>query len=318
MTTLKDVAKEAGLSLQTVSRILNNRGYISEAARKKVYAAIEHLDYKPNEMARALFRKKTNIIGFIVPMVSHPFFAEMAGYIERYAHEQGYKTLICNSDSDIEKEKEYLELIGRNQVDGIIGAFYNTDIGEHIKSSLPLVTIDRQFDGIPYVSSDHYEGGYMATQLLIDKGCTYIAHISGDLGADNLGNRRSKAFIDSVSRNNVRYILEETSIASFDLVNGFFEKYPDVDGLFAGSDILAASIIYVANSIGKRIPQDLKLIGYDDIDMASMTVPALSTIKQDIRKIAETSVQLLISRIDDQPNSIENILPISIIERETT
>ena len=106
MATIKDVAKAAGVTVTTVSRVLNNRGYISEMTRKKVYAAMKDLDYQPNEIARSLYRKKSNIIGLIIPAVSHPFFGEMANYIEFYAYEQGYKILLCNSHLDREKEKK--------------------------------------------------------------------------------------------------------------------------------------------------------------------------------------------------------------------
>src|SRR5690554_6672535 len=114
MATIKDVAKEAGLAVGTVSRVLNNRGYISDKARKKVYEAMKRLNYKPNEIARSLYRKKSNILGVIVPLVSHPYFSELVNMIEFYAYEAGYKVLICNSYSNSEKEKSYIELIHRN------------------------------------------------------------------------------------------------------------------------------------------------------------------------------------------------------------
>ena len=109
MPTIKDVAEKAGVTVTTVSRVLNNRGYISEATRKKVYKVMEELNYQPNELARSLYRGKSNLIGLIIPTVSHPFFGELSAYIEGYAHSKGYKILLCNSQLEREKEKEYIE-----------------------------------------------------------------------------------------------------------------------------------------------------------------------------------------------------------------
>ena len=119
MPTIKDVAERAGVSVTTVSRVLNNRGYISQATRTKVYQAMEELDYQPNEVARSLFRKRSKIIGLIVPTVAHPFFGELTSYLETYAYSRGYKVLICNSQLDASKEQEYIGMLRRNQVDGI-------------------------------------------------------------------------------------------------------------------------------------------------------------------------------------------------------
>lgn len=322
MANIKDVAKEAGLAVATVSRVLNNRGYISDLTRKKVYEAMERLNYKPNEIARSLYRRRSNILGIIVPMVSHPFFAELANHVEFYAYQAGYKVLICNSYSDSNKEKGYIELISRNQVDGFIITTYTKDAPEYINSSIPVVTIDRSFSGLPYITSDHYSGGGLATNLLIESGCKKIAHISGQLDIDITANNRSKAFLDVVSQKNIDYVIEQMKLATFEnyknLAFRFFEKHPDVDGIFAGSDIIATSFIRVANSLGKGIPKDLKIVGYDDIEMASMFVPALTTIKQHIQNIAEKAVKVLLGKIEGEEVPIENVLPVNLVERETT
>lgn len=172
MTTIKDVAKAAGITVTTVSRVLNNRGYISDLTRKRVYEVMEQLNYQPNEIARSLHRSKSNILGIIVPKVSHPFFAELTNYVEFYAYQAGYKVLICNSYSDSVKERDYIGMINRNQVDGFIICSYTQDTSEYINSSLPIVAIDRDFsNGVPYITADNYNGGILATNLLIDKGC---------------------------------------------------------------------------------------------------------------------------------------------------
>ena len=322
MTNIKDVAKEAGLAVGTVSRVLNNRGYISESTRKKVYDAMDRLNYKPNEIARSLYRKKSNILGVIVPSVSHPFFAELTGYIEFYAYQAGYKVMICNSYADRTKEKDYIELINRNQVDGFIATIYTKDSDEYINSSLPLVTIDRSFDGIPYITSDHYDGGVQATKYLIEKGCRKIAHISGELGITTIANYRSKAFYDVVSQSNVEYVVKEARLSTFEeykkVAIRLFQEHPDIDGVFASSDIIAASLIHVAGLHNRVVPKDLKIVGYDDIDMAAMTVPPLTSIKQNIQRIGELAVKVLLDKIEGRNVPMDNVLPVTLIERKTT
>lgn len=323
MATIKDVAKLAEVSVTTVSRVLNNRGYISDATKQKVHDAMKQLNYQPNEIARSLYRRKSNILGIIVPSVSHPFFAELTNYVEFYAYQAGYKVLICNSYSNSTKEQDYIEMIQRNQVDGFIIGSYTENASEYINSSLPIVTIDRNLsNGVPFITSDNYHGGLLATNLLIEKGCKKIAHISGPLEIDISANRRSQAFLDIVSEKNIDYIIEQSKIETLEgygkLAQKIFIKHPDIDGIFAGSDLLAFSLIYTASSFEKKIPKDLKIVGYDDIDMASMSTPSLTTIRQDIEKIGKLAVKILIDKIEKKEVPIKNVLPVSLIERKTT
>lgn len=323
MATIKDVAERAGVTVTTVSRILNNRGSISENTRKKVYAIMEELNYQPNELARALFRKKSNIIGLIIPNVSHPFFAELSNYIESYAYKNGYKVLLCNSYSDIAKEKDYIDMLKRSQVDGIIMGSHSLETSEYVGINLPIVTIDRILsDKIPYISSDNYRGGTLATKLLIRKGCKKIAHISGLLSLNTPANKRYEAFSDVTKKLDIETTLIEIKLDTFDgyksKIEKLFRDYPDIDGVFASSDIIGATTVIVANSLGKKIPQDLKIIGYDDILNASLIVPALTTIKQPIEEMGKLAVELIIKQIEKEEISIEYILPIKLIERGTT
>ncbi|WP_291632857.1 LacI family DNA-binding transcriptional regulator [Clostridium sp.] len=323
MATIKDVARESGVTVTTVSRVLNNRGYISDATRKKVNEAIEALHYQPNELARSLFRKKSNFIGLIVPNVAHPFFAELTRFIEYYAYKEEYKVLICNSYQDTIKEREYVEMLKRNQVDGIIMGSHTLETSDYLVPTLPIVAIDRNFSqGIPYVTSDNYNGGVLATNLLIDKGCKKIVHISGPLELNTPANNRYKAFMDIVKKRNVEYVIVEAKLDIFEsyekLAYKLFAEEPDIDGVFASSDMIAASILHVANEIGKEIPKDLKIIGYDDINIARMIIPPLTTIKQPIEKMAELAVSLLINQIKHNEVKLENVLPISLVERKTT
>jgi len=323
MATIKDVAIVAGVTVTTVSRVLNNRGYISEATRKKVYDAMQQLNYRPNEMARSLLRKKSNLIGLIVPTVAHPFFSELTNYIEYYAYKLGYKILLCNSYQDSVKEKEYIMMLKSNQVDGIIMASHTLEIQEYLNLELPIVAVDRMFSkSIPFITSDNYSGGVLATNLLIDKGCKKLAHISGSLELETPANNRYKAFVDVVNERNIEHVILETKLGILEnyeeIVYKLFEENPDIDGIFASSDMIGISVIKVAKVLGREIPKDLKIVGYDDITFSALVVPTLTTIKQPMKKMGELVIQILIDQIEEKEVSLENILPITLVERETT
>lgn len=323
MATIKDVAEVAGITVTTVSRVLNNRGYISEKTRKKVYDAMQQLNYRPNEMARSLLRKKSNLIGLIIPTVAHPFFSELTNYIEYYAYKLGYKILLCNSYQDSVKEKEYIMMLKSNQVDGIIMASHTLEIDEYLNVNLPIVAIDRMFSkSIPFITSDNYGGGVLATNLLIDEGCKKLAHISGFLDLETPANNRYKAFLDVVTKRNIESVILETQLGILEnyeeIVYKLFEEHPDIDGIFASSDMIGISVIKVARELGKEIPKDLKIVGYDDITFSSLISPSLTTIKQPIEQMGELVIQLLIDQMEQKEVPLENVLPITLVERETT
>ena len=325
MPTIKDVAERAGVSVTTVSRVLNNRGYISEATRKKVYKAMEELDYQPNEVARSLFRKKSNIIGLIVPTVAHPFFGELTSHLETYAYSRGYKVLICNSQLDASKEQEYIGMLRRNQVDGIIMASHTLDVEEYKKLNLPVVAFDRFISsGIPYVTSDNYQGGKLAVELLLSRGCKKIAHMCGSLNLDMLANQRHRAFMDVAEEKNIPYFTVETGINVFEvskyeeLLTDLLVQHPDIDGLFLNSDIMAIAAMKVCSKLGKRVPHDMKIIGYDDVSVASLVSPQITTIRQPIAQMSELSVRLIEDLVDEKSVSVENCLSVELIERGTT
>lgn len=325
MANIKDVAERSGVTVTTVSRVLNNRGYISDMTRQKVNKAIEELNYQPNEIARSLLKRKSNLIGLIIPNVSHPFFAELTNYIEYYAHKNGYKILLCNAYQDSKKEKEYIDMLKRNQVDGIVMGSHALETTEYLNLSLPIVAIDRFLsEDIPFIASDNYDGGTLATNILIEKGCRKIAHISGPLKLNTPANQRYKAFQDVANKNNIPYVVTETKLNSFDMeeyekmIYKLFKENSDIDGIFASSDLIAACIIKVSNVLGKSIPDNLKIVGYDDISMASLIVPPLTTIRQPIKKIAQLAIDIIIDQVNGKEVNSRNILPVELIERKTT
>lgn len=194
---IREVAQEASVSTATVSRVLNNRGYISQETRDKVQAAMKKLEYYPNDLARALYKKRTYTVGLIFPSNVHPFQAELIQDIEYLLSNQGYKVLLCNSLNNPKKEIAYLTMLKKNQVDGIIVGTHNKHIDGYKNTKLPVIAIDRDLGkNTATVSCDNYAGGQMAVQLLIDRGCKRILDIRGDSSIKLPANERTVAYLD--------------------------------------------------------------------------------------------------------------------------
>lgn len=325
MPTIHDVALRAGVSVTTVSRVINNRGYLSEETRRKVFAAMDELHYQPNEIARSLLKKQSNLIGLIIPTVSNPFFGQMAASIEACAYENGMKLLLCNSLMDPTKEKEYIGMMRKNRVDGIIMGSHTLEVDEYLNLNYPLVTFDRKIGGdVPYVASDNYAGGQKAAQLLLDKGCMKIAHICGNLALNMLSNRRTDGFLDTVKQHSAEHVVAELDINVFDYpqyekrIRALFREHPDIDGVFATSDIIASFVVKIAQSLGLSVPDRLKVVGYDDILMASWFSPSLSTIRQPIEEMGNLAVDLIRRLMAGESIQRDNLFPVELIEREST
>ena len=159
MATIKDVALHAGVTVTTVSRVLNNRGYISEKTRQKVYESMRALNYQPNELARALYKKQSKVVGVVVPSLLHPYFSACVHYLEKYAARQGYKIMVCNSKRERKSEIEYIEMLKSNKVAGIVLCTRTGELADILDDSLPVVTLERSIsDKIPAIMCDNYQG----------------------------------------------------------------------------------------------------------------------------------------------------------------
>ncbi|GAB2565452.1 LacI family DNA-binding transcriptional regulator [Gracilibacillus alcaliphilus] len=310
---IQDVAKTAGVSPTTVSRVLNDRGYISKETKEKVYQAMKEINYIPNDLARSLYNKRTHLIGVIVPSASNPFYGDLVTHIERCCNDKGYKVLLCNSVHEAEKEKKYWEMLLRNQVDGVIVVTYNRGLID-LKQHLPAVAIDHYLSKqIQVVSSDNFQGGKLATEELIAQGCKHIAHINGAATIETPANDRRFAYQQVMINNGLTPIIYEVHDNQLEVIQQLFAEHPEVDGIFASDDILAIKSWQYAIKQGYRIPEDLKIIGYDGTELIRSIYPELATIIQPIAQIAEKSVELLDRQINEQEYAIAPaILPVSL------
>ncbi len=325
MATLKDVAAKSGITVTTVSRVLNNRGYISDETRKKVYAAMKELNYQPNEIARSLSKQKSTTIGIIVPHIDHPYFASLIRYLEIEAAKNGYKIILCNSQGKFEKEIDYLEMFQSYRVAGIILCSSSVDIGKFVSLHIPVVSIERPVDvGTTSVECDNYQGGVLAAKHLIEHGCKYLIHFSGIENEKMPADDRCRGFLDVCEKENVLHKEVEckadnyVSMEYHSLIERVLKDNPLVDGIFASSDLIAAQVIQVARKMKISIPEELKIVGFDDVNIASLTSPTITTIHQPIKEMAHEAIQCLIKCTGHSvvPSKIQ--LPVSLVKRETT
>ena len=321
--TIKDVAAKAGVTVTTVSRFLNRRGYMSDATRTRIQQAMAELDYVPNEIARSLLRRRSSIIGLIIPTANHPFFGQLTASIEARAYEAGYKLMLCDSRMDSEKESQYIDMLIRHKVDGIIMASHTLHVDQYLRIGMPVVSMDRRIaQSIPFVTSDNAAGGRLATRRLVERGCRKLAFFSGKVNPALLPSQRVEAFVAEARAADLPSLIVQTGEDVFDftqyetLVNQLFQEHPDVDGVVA-SDVKAGHVLQACRRLGRRVPEDVRVVGYDDILLASLLVPRLTTIHQPIEEMASCAVDILVAQIAGKTVPMENVLPVSLVVRES-
>lgn len=325
MATLKDVAAETGLTVTTVSRVLNNRGYISDATRQKVLEAMKKLNYSPNEVARSLSKKSSNTLGVIVPHISHPYFSEMISKIERAASKKGYKMILCNSQGKEKKEREYLEMCISNRVAAII--LFSPGVAEEEFGGIdiPLITVERFLEkGTAAVECDNLQGGQLAAKHLIECGCKHLLHISGVSENHMPADDRAKGFIAVCDGHKIDHkeiatnAYQYDSLDYYELLEAALLEKKDVDGVFASSDLIAAQLIQICTKLGKRVPEDIKIVGFDDVEVSRITCPRITTIHQPIEEMATMTVDLALAAVEGKTIAKRTLLPVTLIEREST
>ena len=323
--SIKDVANKAGVSATTVSRYLNNRGYISEYTKEKIVQAMEKLRYYPNEVARSLFTNQSNLIGVIFPTTNNPFFGELIFHIEDELYKKGKRVLLCNSINEIEVEKDFLDMLRSKIVDGIIVGSHNEVIADYQIPDLPIVAVDKQAGhDIPNISCDNYAGGMLAVEELVNKKCEHIIYLSGAEEHSKEMNPRETAYIEKMKSLNREVMIEIIPFSNSidekrEKSHAIFEKYSKIDGIIAGDDMMAAVVLNVVKAKGMRIPEEVKLVGFDGAKTTLSLLPELTTIQQPIAEIAKQAVELLMLEIESGKRIPQEVrLPVKLIQGKTT
>lgn len=324
MAGIRDVAKIAHVSTSTVSLVLNNNGYVSEDTRIKVLKAVKELNYVPNELARNLYHSKTNIIGIILPDIAHPFFGTFAKYAERELYKHGYKVMLCSTTQKENGEKEYINMLNRQMLDGIIVGTHTLDVEEYNGTSKPIISLDRYInDEIPIVMSNHQQGGRLAAEELIKNGCKKVLQLEGNKIVNTPAHLHHYYFEKVLLENGVVVYTEEMPWNKWDfqMFENFtresFHKYPDIDAVY-GADLIAVAFLKVAQENGINIPADLKLIGYDGTDVTQMNALTITVVAQNIQKLAEKGAALLLDKIQGNPIEQKRIIVDVVLKKGKT
>ncbi|MCX7795495.1 MAG: LacI family transcriptional regulator [bacterium] len=331
MPTIYDVAKKAGVSAMTVSRVINGKKDVKPETRDKVLKAIEELGYVPNSLARSFVLQKTKTIGLVITDITNPFFTTLARGVEDTAMKNQFSVIFCNTDEDPEKEVLYLELLARKRVDGVILASASgkrTPLKSILLRNIPIVLIDREVDGLEdldIVKGDSVYGAYLLTKHLVDLGHRRIGIIVGSKHISTAEDRvegYKKALIeigidiDDKLIKFARYSKEDGYIATKDLLN--LENPPTA--IFGGNNFIAVGAMMAIRDCGLRVPEDIALVSFDDIESLSQVYPFFTVVTQPAYSMGVIAAELLIRRIEDKDRVRERrkvILQPDLIIRES-
>ncbi|QGQ95214.1 LacI family transcriptional regulator [Paenibacillus psychroresistens] len=330
-TTIKDVAKKAGVSISTVSRVINGMDRVSKSTTKKVQLAVETLNFYPDHVARAMINKKTQTIGLIVPQLSNEYWALMSEVIQNQLWLNGYTTLISSTDNETDKENAYLKMYIERRVDGIIycapsqhlsGDQQQMDMLK--RSGVPIVTLDPSVVGISCVTGDHLLGSFNAVEHLIQLGHRNIAYIGGPVVSIEREFGYRKAMMMHRLNLNEALILTvngQTPKEGYRALQQLLASGEKFDALFCGNDMLAFGAIKALEEANIRVPEDVAVVGYDDIQSASLFKPTLTTVRQPISDIGKELIGLLLQCMDQEvgnrtPRKI--VVPTELIVRESS
>ncbi len=288
---LRDVAQRAGVSIKTVSRVVNNQGEISEATRRRVLAAIADLDYRPSKVARALVTQRTDTIGLVLGDITNPFFPEVARGVLDAAEPQGYNVFLCNSDGDLQRETRILESLLDHGVDGVI-IFPTFELEPALRRlagpDRPVVVVNRPYD-LPNVSAvmiHTRRGAQLAVEHLIRQGHTAIAMLAGQ-SHEVPQLQRVRGYRDALTARGLpvrdEWIVGGVPIQSRGRESALtlLSRYPEITAIFAYNDLLALGAIEACHELGRRVPADCAIVGFDDIPLAGAVCPALTTVRVD-------------------------------------
>lgn len=330
-TSIKDVAREANVSIATVSRVLNNIDVVNEDTKKRVLEAIKKLDYRPNIVARSLKTQRSRTIGIIIPDISNPIYPEIVRGAEDVCNIYDYNIILCNTDLDPEKEVEYLRVLGEKMADGAIYISNSLEktIGKAIRESdIPLVLIetDENETGFPSVLVDNKQAAKDVVKYLVKKGDKRIAFIGGDRDAINANSVRYRGYVEALKENNLEYDEDIVYFCNQSLkaqdgyraMNSILNKCKDIDALFCSSDALAIGAINALRNNGIRVPEEVDVVGFNDVHGGEFFYPRLTTVAQPLYDMGSVATRLLIKKINNEPND-KNVfvLPYTFIERDS-
>jgi LacI family transcriptional regulator len=330
MATIQDVAKRAGVAPITVSRYINNSGYCSPETRARVEAAVAELGYVPNRLASGLRSKRTKTLALVLTDITNPFFTTIARGVEDTANDAGYAVIFCNTDESIAKEKKYLQMLLEQRVGGII-LVPALSVPESVafiqKHETPVVVLDRRVSGIKAdaVRCDSEMGAYQLTWLLLSLGHRHIAILSGPRGTSTaedrvVGCQRALAEAHLKLPAGQAYYGFFTQQSGYDMTRQAMAKTPKPTALFAANNFIAIGALKALQDSGVRVPDDVALVGFDDLPPALITFPFFTVAAQPAYEMGKKATEILLSRLSNESSQPfqEIILPAEIVVRKSS
>jgi DNA-binding LacI/PurR family transcriptional regulator len=316
--TIYDVARQSGVSIATVSKVINRNGKISEPTRERIRRIMSDMGYVPNLVATALSSKKTFMIGLLLPDISNPYFAELARNIEDRSQELGYNVVICNTDNRIDKESEYLTFLQQKGVDGILlatGLAHPQSLELLLERKLPITLLAREVPqtAINTVLVDDFMGGYLATSHLLQYGHRDIAIILESMEFAS-SRQRLKGYRSALEEFQCPYREDRVTVSDFTIADGveaagrLLDREDPPTAVFACNDLLAIGTIQAARSRGISVPAQLSVVGFDNTFLAGVIDPALTTVGQPIRELGRQAVNLLQKQMVDDKAAKQRVV----------
>ncbi|HBK67818.1 MAG TPA: LacI family transcriptional regulator [Firmicutes bacterium] len=311
MITIKDIARICKVSTTTVSRVINNKtGNVSEETKERIIKVMEELNYQPNFLARSMVTRKTDTIAIIVPDICNPFFADLARGVEDTCIANGYHLFLCNTDMDSQKEEEYIRLLRERFVDGMVVSTqndeeYNEIFTKMIKDQYPFVFVERYSDKlseVPGVFANNVQGAYEITKYLITLGHKDIAFLSGPLVTSNARFRLEgykKGMVESdlpINNALIRHGDYKTT-SGYEQTKYLLEEGPRFSALFASNDLMAFGAYQAVKEFGLKIPQDVSIVGFDNINMPGVLEPKITSMEIPAYKMGVKAAQILLGLI---------------------
>jgi len=326
--TMADVAREAGVSLMTVSRVVNNKRDVSPATRQRVLKVIERLGYRPSGIARGLATRHTGTLGLVIPDVANPFFSDVARGAEHEAYAEGYNVFLCNTDEDPQREVAILQSLEDKLVDGVVLCSSRLDEGElrGVLAHHPAVVLvnrrlEGQGDGVGTVLLDDVRGGRVATQYLLDRGRRAVGFLAGP-PASRSGRWRDQGYRAALAAAGLSYnpawvrhcspVVDGGQEAARELLTA----HPELNALFCYNDLVAVGALQACVELGRRVPEDVAVVGFDDIPLAALVTPPLTTCRVPRYELGVQAMRLLLDQIGGCPDECpEIVLRVELIVR---
>ncbi|RED49047.1 LacI family DNA-binding transcriptional regulator [Aestuariispira insulae] len=321
-TTIRDVAARAGVSVGTVSRVLSKNDTVKPRLREKVEQAVRDLNYKPNHLARAFRMSRSDVIGLIVPDITNPFFAELAKHVETVAAARGLFVMLANTHDDPLYEKQQIENLLERSPRGILVVSATDDQTAILETDIPIVAVDRQYARYPAIATDHEWSASLAALHLLENGHSHIAYIAGPEGTAVARARESgfRAGIEKGQADTGLAVRVETVRGAFDFATGEelgreLLQRPVGErptAIATASDQQAIGVMRAARDLDLQVPQDLSVVGFDDIPLAGLVTPRLTTIRQSVAALAEAAIDAV---LDPRPAGSHTQFPGRLIVR---